>query len=108
MAFCSNDLEPTERDNFVMLRSRLGFGHLQRLSELLRRGLVGIDLLLLEIRMDAVDAKVDVEFEFELADELFVIMEDLGCLSEELLSVPLVEQLQDVILIQLAFQLRLV
>ena len=66
------------------------------------------DLLLLEVRVDAVDAEVDVEFELELTDELLVIMEELGCLSEELLSVALVEQLQDVVLIELAFQLRLV
>lgn len=76
-------------------------------AEGLHAGLVD-GCLLLEEGVDAVDAEVDVELKLEPLGGLIGVVEDLGSLLEELLAEASVEQLQDVVLIELRLEMRLV
>lgn len=76
-------------------------------AEGLHAGLVD-GCLFLEEGVDAVDAEVDVELELQPLGGLLGVVEDLGSLLEELLAEASVEELQDVVLIELGLEMRLV
>lgn len=56
--------------------------------------------LFLQERVDTVHAKVNIQLKFQPLCGLLRIMEDLGCLLEELLSKSSIEELQNVIFIE--------